>query len=128
MLNLTPLQISFVEKFQQEFYARGFDLNFFNDQWTLFGVPQIRNIVLGHIDFEDSLAKLMSSHTHLVPICTRLERFFASKACRSAVMIGDSLTNTKMKSIVEQMGNLIQPWNCPHGRPTIRLLTMFEPK
>ena len=115
-----------VEKFHSEFYERGYDLELIDDTWLLCGVPQVRNIVLGYLDFEDCLSQLMSSHSNQVPISTRLQRFFASKACRSAVMIGDSLTRPKMKSIVDQMGNLIQPWNCPHGRPTIRLLTILE--
>lgn len=59
-------------------------------------------------------------------ICTRLEKFFASKACRSAVMIGDALNQQKMKEIVYEMGELDQPWNCPHGRPTMRLLTCVK--
>ena len=67
------------------------------------------------------------SHTiepsDVIPMCDRLKRFYASKACRSAVMIGDGLTKNKMKDIVSKMGSLDQPWNCPHGRPTMRILT-----
>ena len=118
--------MSFVENFQREFLDRGFELQLLQDQWALCGVPQIRSIVLGVVDFEDCLAKLMQYQSTTVPVCSRLERFFASKACRSAVMIGDTLNMSKMKSIVEQMSNLVQPWNCPHGRPTIRLLAIFD--
>ncbi|KAK7196888.1 mismatch repair protein PMS1 [Novymonas esmeraldas] len=46
----------------------------------------------------------------------------ATKACRSSIMIGTPLTLKRMKLILERLGELEQPWNCPHGRPTLRLL------
>ncbi|KPI86202.1 mismatch repair protein PMS1 putative mismatch repair protein [Leptomonas seymouri] len=46
----------------------------------------------------------------------------ATKACRSSIMIGTALTMKKMKQVVGRLGELAQPWNCPHGRPTLRLL------
>jgi len=45
---------------------------------------------------------------------------FASRACRSSVMIGDSLSKQEMEQIVRKLDSLEQPWDCPHGRPTIR--------
>ena len=45
---------------------------------------------------------------------------FASRACRSSIMIGDALTETKMKEIIQRLNSVDQPWTCPHGRPTIR--------
>jgi len=45
---------------------------------------------------------------------------FASRACRSSIMIGDSLSKKEMEQIVHRLNNLDQPWDCPHGRPTIR--------
>ena len=48
------------------------------------------------------------------------------RACRSAVMIGTALELSKMKQIVSQLARLDQPWNCPHGRPTLRHLVDLE--
>jgi DNA mismatch repair ATPase MutL len=47
---------------------------------------------------------------------------FASRACRTAVMIGKPLKRDAMRRIVKQLSSLEQPWNCPHGRPTLRHL------
>lgn len=52
----------------------------------------------------------------------KLMSMFASRACRSAVMIGTALKSNEMKSIVSQLQHIEQPWNCPHGRPTMRHL------
>lgn len=45
---------------------------------------------------------------------------FASRACRSSVMIGDALSHNQMEKIVQKLHEVEQPWNCPHGRPTMR--------
>uniref|UniRef100_A0A0N5CBI4 MutL_C domain-containing protein n=1 Tax=Strongyloides papillosus TaxID=174720 RepID=A0A0N5CBI4_STREA len=51
-----------------------------------------------------------------------IRKVFASKACRGSVMVGDPLMVNKMKSILENLSKLHAPWNCPHGRPTVRQL------
>jgi DNA mismatch repair protein PMS2 len=40
---------------------------------------------------------------------------FASRACRSSVMIGTALSQQKMSSIVRHMADMEHPWACPHG-------------
>ncbi|KAG0079476.1 hypothetical protein BGZ90_002511 [Linnemannia elongata] len=59
--------------------------------------------------------------------CSKVRALFASRACRRSVMIGHVLNHTQMKRIVRHMGEIDQPWNCPHGRPTMRhLLDLSE--
>ena len=57
----------------------------------------------------------------------KLNAMFASRACRSAVMIGTALDMNRMGRIVRKMEDLYQPWNCPHGRPTMRHLSVMTP-
>ena len=35
-------------------------------------------------------------------------------------MIGKVLTKPMMTRLVSKMGEIDKPWNCPHGRPTMR--------
>ncbi|KAF9571249.1 hypothetical protein EC968_000792 [Mortierella alpina] len=59
--------------------------------------------------------------------CSKVRALFASRACRRSVMIGHVLNHGQMKRIVRHMGEIDQPWNCPHGRPTMRhLLDLAE--
>ncbi|KAF9182363.1 Mismatch repair endonuclease pms2 [Haplosporangium sp. Z 767] len=59
--------------------------------------------------------------------CSKVRAMFASRACRRSVMIGHVLNHSQMKRIVRHMGEIDQPWNCPHGRPTMRhLLDLAE--
>jgi DNA mismatch repair protein PMS2 len=37
-------------------------------------------------------------------------------------MIGTALDAAKMSALTRQLSTLDQPWNCPHGRPTLRHL------
>lgn len=53
---------------------------------------------------------------------SRIRQMLASRACRSAVMIGTALNMSEMQRLVAQMTQMQNPWNCPHGRPTIRHL------
>ncbi|KAK9895469.1 DNA mismatch repair protein MutL [Cystobasidium minutum MCA 4210] len=57
---------------------------------------------------------------------TKTRRLFAMLACRSSVMVGKVLNASQMSTIVKHMGTLDQPWNCPHGRNTMRWLTNLE--
>jgi DNA mismatch repair protein PMS2 len=55
-----------------------------------------------------------------------LRQLYASKACRKSVMIGDALNVGEMKRIVTHLSEIEKPWNCPHGRPTMRHLVNVE--
>lgn len=77
------------------------------------------------VDFEELVFHLETNEL-LKPHCRKILAFFASKACRGATMIGDPLTIQRMNQIVKHMAEIEQPWNCPHGRPTMRLLTYLS--
>jgi DNA mismatch repair protein PMS2 len=55
-----------------------------------------------------------------------LRSIYASKACRKSVMIGDSLNMSEMKRIITHLHEIQKPWNCPHGRPTMRHLINLD--
>ena len=62
----------------------------------------------------------------MVPVLPKLMSMFASRACRSSVMIGTALKMGEMTGIVRRLEGIEQPWNCPHGRPTLRHLVDLE--
>ncbi|KAJ4423029.1 ATP-binding mismatch repair protein [Gnomoniopsis sp. IMI 355080] len=57
-----------------------------------------------------------------VPRPSKVRKMLAMRACRSSIMIGKSLSRQQMDRIVRHMGEMEKPWNCPHGRPTMRHL------
>lgn len=54
---------------------------------------------------------------------SKVRRMLAMRACRSSIMVGKTLTQGAMERVVRHMGEIERPWNCPHGRPTMRHLT-----
>ncbi|EXJ89066.1 DNA mismatch repair protein PMS2 [Capronia epimyces CBS 606.96] len=57
-----------------------------------------------------------------VPRPAKVRKMFAMRACRSSIMIGKTLSKKQMEKVVSHMGTIDKPWNCPHGRPTMRHL------
>ncbi|KAK8159333.1 DNA mismatch repair protein-like protein pms1 [Phyllosticta citrichinensis] len=57
-----------------------------------------------------------------IPRPAKVRKSLAMRACRSSIMIGRYLTLRQMRKVVDSMGEIDKPWNCPHGRPTMRHL------
>ena len=57
-----------------------------------------------------------------IPRLPKLHTIFASRACRSAIMVGTALTHRKQQDVLGHLTGLHNPWCCPHGRPTMRHL------
>ncbi|KAI8086554.1 mismatch repair endonuclease PMS2 [Halteromyces radiatus] len=83
--------------------------------------PFSKNTMLDKKDISE-LVYLISERPGEMVRCSRIRSMFASRACRKSVMIGDSLNKQQMIKIIRHMGEINQPWNCPHGRPTMRHL------
>ncbi|PKI62807.1 hypothetical protein CRG98_016758, partial [Punica granatum] len=102
--------------------------------FRLTAVPFSKNITFGVADVKDLISTLADGYGECSiigsykldtadSICpSRVRAMLASRACRSSVMIGDPLGRNEMQKILEHLADLKSPWNCPHGRPTMRHL------
>ena len=54
-----------------------------------------------------------------------LERI-ASMSCKAAVKGSQRLSMAEAKALIEELLHLENPYNCPHGRPTIVSMTKQE--
>ncbi|KXG48358.1 Ribosomal protein S5 domain 2-type fold, subgroup [Penicillium griseofulvum] len=92
----------------------------------LVSLPLSREVVFGVRDLEELIVLLSesisTSNGLSVPRPSKVRKMFAMRACRSSIMIGKTLTNRQMERVVQNMGTIDKPWNCPHGRPTMRHL------
>lgn len=95
---------------------------------SLTSLPISKNWTFGKEDIDELIFMLSEagedSSEHFRP--SRVRAMFASRACRTSVMVGTSLSMGDMVKLVRHMGEIEQPWNCPHGRPTIRHLVNTE--
>ncbi|KAH6688078.1 hypothetical protein F5X68DRAFT_152579 [Plectosphaerella plurivora] len=91
----------------------------------LAALPLSRETTFSLDDLEE-LISLLGDETNTVanqvPRPSKVRKIFAMRACRSSIMIGRALTRHQMGTLVRHMGELDKPWNCPHGRPTMRHL------
>jgi len=62
----------------------------------------------------------VGEHAMLRP--SKVRAMLAMRACRGSIMIGRALSTERMVRIVSNLADLESPWNCPHGRPTMRHL------
>lgn len=92
----------------------------------LLSLPLSRETTFGVADLEELLFLLAdnptSGATTAVPRPSKVRKMFAMRACRSSIMIGRALSRRQMERVVRHMGEMEKPWNCPHGRPTMRHL------
>ncbi|KAJ2742185.1 ATP-binding mismatch repair protein [Coemansia sp. BCRC 34301] len=93
----------------------------------LMSQPFIDQTLFDQRDLMELVAKL-SVNPEAMPRCERARSMFASRACRKSTMIGDPLSVPQMRAIVDHLSELDHPWNCPHGRPTLRHLHRLPDK
>uniref|UniRef100_A0A669CW77 Mismatch repair endonuclease PMS2 n=1 Tax=Oreochromis niloticus TaxID=8128 RepID=A0A669CW77_ORENI len=91
----------------------------------LVSLPTSKNWTFGPSDIEE-LIFMLSDSPGVMCRPSRVRQMFASRACRKSVMIGTALNVNEMKKLVVHMGEIEHPWNCPHGRPTMRHLANLD--
>ncbi|CAG8644829.1 32401_t:CDS:10 [Gigaspora margarita] len=106
--------------------ANGFELEVDLEAQTtkklkLISQPMSKDIIFGVEDLEELIFLLTERPGEMIR-CSKVRKMFASRACRKSIMVGDALSYQQMEKIVRHMGEIDQPWNCPHGRPTMRHL------
>ena len=50
----------------------------------------------------------------------------ASMSCKAAVKGNNRLSMPEIQSLIDELLTLENPYNCPHGRPTIISMTKYE--
>lgn len=95
------------------------------NQIKLLTVPTSRNWSFSVDDVEE-LIYILGDSPGVFCRPSRVHKMFASRACRKSIMIGTALNKQQMKRVVCHMGEIDHPWNCPHGRPTMRHLVNLD--
>ncbi|KAI1497678.1 hypothetical protein F5X99DRAFT_412823 [Biscogniauxia marginata] len=131
-LELTAVEEEVIRENIEALEANGFMVSFDDSGYQpvgsrcqLLSLPLSRETTFSLADLEELVSLLtdhQSSSAGAVPRPSKVRRMFAMRACRSSVMIGKPLSGRQMEKLVRHMGELDKPWNCPHGRPTMRHL------
>ncbi|XP_062820498.1 mismatch repair endonuclease PMS2 isoform X1 [Anolis carolinensis] len=129
-LNLTAINESVLIENLEIFRKNGFDFVINEDapvtqRVQLISLPMSKNWTFGPQDI-DELIFMLSDSPGVMCRPSRVRQMFASRACRKSVMVGTALNAKEMKKLITHMGEIEHPWNCPHGRPTIRHLANLD--
>ncbi|XP_023353208.1 mismatch repair endonuclease PMS2 isoform X3 [Sarcophilus harrisii] len=123
-LNLTAINEAILIENLEIFRKNGFDfvideLAPVTERVKLISLPTSKNWTFGPQDI-DEMIFMLSDCPGVMCRPSRVRQMFASRACRKSVMIGTALNKNEMKKLISHMGEIEHPWNCPHGRPTMR--------
>lgn len=96
----------------------------------LISLPLSKEVTFNERDLEELIHLLseaqINSASSMIPRPSKVRKMFAMRACRSSIMIGKALSHKQMGRVLEHMGTIDKPWNCPHGRPTMRHLISLD--
>ncbi|XP_031194514.1 mismatch repair endonuclease PMS2 isoform X3 [Mastomys coucha] len=129
-LSLTAVNEAVLIENLEIFRKNGFDFVIDEDapvteRAKLISLPTSKNWTFGPQDI-DELIFMLSDSPGVMCRPSRVRQMFASRACRKSVMIGTALNTSEMKKLITHMGEMDHPWNCPHGRPTMRHIANLD--
>jgi DNA mismatch repair protein MutL len=114
----------FIEN-KELFKSTGFDIDIFGDNTItvrevpyILGKLNIRNFIL---DILDNLKNMGTGKTIDVKYDS-----IAKMACKSAIKANDELSGLEIEALIKKLALADDPFNCPHGRPTIIKITLNE--
>ena len=55
-----------------------------------------------------------------------IDNLAATMACKASIKGNTRITKDDMESIIDQLRRCKNPFNCPHGRPTIIEFSIYE--
>jgi len=121
---------------QKELYSQlGFNMHKEQEDIFITSFPSIYSYKFKYEDFVNIVRKLQEKNYKIIEgefknndlvkklfLSDSVLKYIATKACRMSIMIGVSLDKSRMEQVLSDMSKILSPWNCPHGRPTMRLL------
>lgn len=125
IISVTPREADVLKQYQTYFEELGFEIEDFGmNAYAIRGIPYD---LFGYDSkelFEEILTELSDNPIRGVP--TIIREKIASMACKAAVKGNNSLSRQEAELLIEQLLELDNPYNCPHGRPTIISMSKYE--
>lgn len=107
------------------FNKMGFELEAFGgNEYKVTALPAS----LPKLDEKQLLIEMLDSLSEENKDCSKqlVAEKVASMACKAAIKGNDRITAIEAKALIDRLMELENPYNCPHGRPTIISMTKYE--
>ena len=124
-LNLNEVEI--VKDNIEILYELGFDVSLLDaNTLVLKSIPFIIKGDVNESFFLEILDILSSDYSSVSNIYDTKKDLIASLSCKSAIKANDKMSYTEARELIEKALKMDEPFNCPHGRPTIIEITNYE--
>ena len=125
VISLSMQEEALLKKYMQQFTDLGYEIEHFGGmEYQICAVPgNLYNINKKELFIEilDNLSELSGrNNPDLI-----LEKI-ASMSCKAAVKGNMKLSRMEMESLIKELLTLDNPYQCPHGRPTIISMSKYE--
>jgi DNA mismatch repair protein MutL len=110
---------------KEVFENTGFVIEIFGDNTiTIREVPY----VLGKLDIKNLFLSIIDNLKNMGSGKTTEVKYdsIAKIACKSAIKANHSLSDAEIQNLIEDLRLAEDPFNCPHGRPTIIKIGLYE--
>ena len=125
VVELTPEDFAYYNDFKEIFENTGFKIDIFGDNTitirevpVILGKPNLKNLFM---DILDNLKNMGTGEKDAVKYNS-----IATQACKAAIKANDPLSDIEMKSLIEELRYIEDPFTCPHGRPTIIKMDLYD--
>ncbi|MDE7251563.1 MAG: DNA mismatch repair endonuclease MutL [Acetatifactor sp.] len=125
IVSLSAQEELLLQEYMETFVQLGFEIEAFGgSEYALRSVPvdlygcSEREMFLEVLDELDSGVSRGSFQV--------IEEKIASMSCKAAVKGNNRLSHAEAQRLIDELLTLENPYNCPHGRPTIITMTKYE--
>lgn len=125
VMTLDARESEMLEKYRQQIEQFGYEVEHFGGkEYMISAIPDN----LFHIDMKDLFIEMLDDFSNATGRQTPdiITEKVASMSCKAAVKGNDKLTLPEINELIDELLSLDNPYNCPHGRPTIISMSKYE--
>ena len=125
IISLNLQECDKLNTYMHVFTSLGFEIEVFGGQeYSIRAVPQNLYVLTQEDFFIEILDQL--EETPIAKAPDVLSDRMATMACKAAVKGNQKLSSQEAIALIDELLTLDNPYNCPHGRPTIISMTKYE--
>lgn len=125
VVSLNMREEELLKKYQSEFEKLGYEIESFGGkEYSICAVPgNLYNLNEKHLFIEmlDELSEESGAKTS-----DAITEKIASMSCKAAVKGNQRLSRAEIEHLIDELLTCENPYQCPHGRPTIISMTKYE--
>ena len=125
VMTLDARECEMLEKYRPQIEQFGYEVEHFGGkEYMISAIPDN----LFNIDMKDLFIEMLDDFSNATGRQTPdiITEKVASMSCKAAVKGNDKLTLPEINELIDELLSLYNPYNCPHGRPTIISMSKYE--